>query len=115
VTGVQTGALPISVSSEIRNFDRHLSFRMIEQLIDEQGVIFVDKELETAILDYFKITRESSTFDENLQQENTWNTFVEYLDYQAFQRQRLIDFDCASEYQDPESNLFNIGGACYVK
>ena len=104
-----------TVSTEIRNFDRHLSFRMIEQLIDEQEVTFIDEDLEDAILNYFNVTRESSTFDENLQQENTWNNYVEYLEYQAFQRGRLIDFECALEYQDPTSDLFNIGGACYVK
>jgi parvulin-like peptidyl-prolyl isomerase len=104
-----------TVSTEIRNFDRHLSFRMIEQLIAEQEVTFVDEDLEDAILNYFSVTRESSTFDENLQQENTWNNYIEYLEYQAFQRERLISLDCALEYQDPNSDLFNIGGACYVK
>jgi parvulin-like peptidyl-prolyl isomerase len=104
-----------TVSTEIRNFDRHLSFRMIEQLIDEQEVTFIDVDLEAAILNYFNVTRESSTFDENLQQENTWNNYVEYLEYQAFQRGRLIAIDCAFEYQDPTSDLFNIGGVCYVK
>ena len=104
-----------TVSTEIRNFDRHLSFRMIEQLIDEQQVTFVDEDLKAAILNYFNVTRESSTFDENLQQENTWNNYIEYLEYQAFQRNRLIDLECALEYQNPNSTLFNIGGACYVK
>lgn len=104
-----------TVSTEIRNFDRHLSFRMIEQLIAEQEVTFVDEALEDAILNYFNVTRESSTFDENLQQVNTWNSYIEYLEYQAFQRARLVDLDCALEYQDPNSDLFNIGGACYVK
>ena len=104
-----------TVSTEIRNFDRHLSFRMIEQLIAEQEVTFVDEDLEAAILNYFSVTRESSTFDENLQQENTWNNYIEYLEYQGFQRNRLVDLDCALEYQNTNSTLFNIGGACYVK
>jgi parvulin-like peptidyl-prolyl isomerase len=104
-----------TVSTEIRNFDRHLSFRMIEQLMDEQAVDFNDETLEQAVLNYFEVTRSSSAFDEALQQENTWNSYIEYLEYQEFQRERLVDLDCAFDYQNPNATSFDIGGACYVK
>jgi hypothetical protein len=105
-----------TVSTEIRNFDRHLSFRMIEQLMDEQTLSFNDDALEAAVLNYMSVTRSSSTFDENLQQLNTWNSYIEYLEHQAFQRQRLINLDCAFDYQTNANGLFNQdGGACYVK
>ncbi len=105
-----------TVSTEIRNFDRHLSFRLIEQLMDEQTLSFNDDALEAAVLNYMSVTRASSTFDENLQQLNTWNSYIEYLEYQSFQRQRLIDLDCAFDYQTNANGLFNQdGGACYVK
>jgi parvulin-like peptidyl-prolyl isomerase len=104
-----------TVSTEIRNFDRHLSFRMIEQLMAEQAVDFNDETLEEAVLNYFEVTRNSSSFDESLQQENTWNSYIEFLEYQEFQRERLVELECAFDYQNPSASSYDIGGACYVK
>ena len=104
-----------TVKSEIRNFDRFFNFRMLEQLIDEQEVTFVDETLENAVLSYMDVTRRSATFDQNLQDVNTWNTYIEYLEYQEFQRQRLIDEDCAHAYLTNEDGLFTQGGICYVQ
>jgi hypothetical protein len=89
---------------------------MLENLIDNQTVTFVDEDLETAVLRYLEITRESAAFDESLQQRNTWNAFIEYLEYQEFQRQRLIDEDCAYDYLSNTNGLYNaVGGTCYVQ
>lgn len=104
-----------TVTNEIRNFDRFFNFRMLEQLIAEQEVTFVDGDLETAVLNYMDVTRRSATFDQNLQEINTWNTYIEFLQYQTFQRQRLIDTDCAYAYLNNEGGLFNQGGICYVQ
>lgn len=105
-----------TLNNEIRNFDRFFNFRMLENLIDNQAVTFVDEDLETAVLRYLEITRESAAFDESLQQRNTWNAFIEYLEYQEFQRQRLIDEDCAYDYLTNANGLYNaVGGTCYVQ
>ncbi|MEY3692139.1 MAG: hypothetical protein RLZZ388_310, partial [Bacillota bacterium] len=104
-----------TVTNEIRNFDRFFNFRMLEQLIAEQEVTFVDGDLEAAVLNYMDVTRRSATFDQNLQEINTWNTYIEFLQYQTFQRQRLIDTDCAYAYLNNEGGLFNQGGVCYVQ
>jgi hypothetical protein len=104
-----------TVKSEIRNFDRFYNFRMLEQLIDEQEVTFIDESLEDAVLSYMDVTRRSATFDQNLQESNTWNTYIEFLEYQEFQRQRLIDEDCAHAYLNNTDDLYDLGGACYVQ
>lgn len=104
-----------TVNNEIRNFDRFFNFRMLESLITSQAVTFADETLETAVLRYLEITRESAAFDESLQQRNTWNTFVEFLEYQRFQRQRLVDEDCAFDYRTNDNGLFTNGGVCYVQ
>lgn len=104
-----------TVTNEIRNFDRFFNFRMLEQLIAEQEVTFVDEDLEAAVLNYMDVTRRSATFDQNLQEINTWNTYIEFLQYQTFQRQRLIDTDCAYAYLNNDGGLFNQGGVCYVQ
>jgi hypothetical protein len=88
---------------------------MLEQLIDEQEVTFIDESLEDAVLSYMDVTRRSATFDQNLQESNTWNTYIEFLEYQEFQRQRLIDEDCAHAYLNNTDDLYDLGGACYVQ
>jgi hypothetical protein len=107
-----------TVKNEIRNFDRFFNFRMLEQLIDEQEVTFVDEGLEEAVLRYIDVTRRSAAFDQELQELNTWNSYIEFLEYQEFQRKRLIDEDCAYAYQtafDPNNLIYNVGGMCYVQ
>jgi lysine/ornithine N-monooxygenase len=103
------------VSKEIRNFDKHLNFRMIDKLIADQNLTFADPELEETILNYMEVTRRVSDFNESLQIENTWMSYIEFLDYQTWERQRLIDTDCAFAYLDNLGNVYSEGGACYVK
>jgi hypothetical protein len=110
-----------TVKNEIRNFDRFFNFRMLEQLIAEQEVTFIDQTLEDAVLHYMGVTRRSAAFDQELQELNTWNSYIEFLEYQEFQRQRLIDEDCAYAYQNNESGLYSETdingdrGICYVQ
>ena len=103
-----------TVNSEIRNFDAHFNFRMLESLIANQEVEFVDGDLEAAVLNYMRVTRESAQFDNDLQAENNWNSFIEFLNYQEFQRSRLVDEDCAYAYLTNAEGLFDQGGLCYV-
>ena len=110
-----------TVKSEIRNFDRFFNFRMLEQLIAEQEVTFIDEELEASVLQYIDVTRRSAAFDQELQELNTWNSYIEFLEFQEFQRQRLIALDCAYGYltnQDgiySETDVNDERGICYVQ
>ena len=106
-----------TVKNEIRNFDRFFNFRMLEQLIDEQDVTFIDETLEANVLRYMDVTRRSAAFDQELQETNTWNSYIEFLEYQEFQRQRLIDERCAYDYRTAfgNSGFYDLGGICYVQ
>ena len=110
-----------TVKNEIRNFDRFFNFRMLEQLIDEQEVTFIDEALEATVLRYIDVTRRSAAFDQELQEINTWNSYIEFLEYQEFQRQRLIDEDCAYAYRTNQGGIFSETdvnaerGICYVQ
>lgn len=106
-----------TVKNEIRNFDRFFNFRMLEQLIDEQDVTFIDETLEANVLRYMDVTRRSAAFDQELQETNTWNSYIEFLEYQEFQRQRLIDERCAYDYRTAfgNSGYYDLGGICYVQ
>jgi hypothetical protein len=110
-----------TVKNEIRNFDRFFNFRMLEQLIDEQGVTIIDNDLKDAVQLYMDVTRRSATFDQELQELNTWNSYIEFLEYQEFQRQRLIDLDCAYAYLSNAGRIYSLSnnagtrGICYVQ
>jgi hypothetical protein len=106
-----------TVKNEIRNFDRFFNFRMLEQLISEQEVTFIDETLEANVLRYMDVTRRSAAFDQELQETNTWNSYIEFLEYQEFQRQRLIDERCAYDYRTAfgNSGFYDLGGICYVQ
>lgn len=110
-----------NVKNEIRNFDRFFNFRMLEQLIAEQEVTFIDEALEATVLRYMDVTRRSAAFDQELQEINTWNSYIEFLQHQEFQRQRLIDEDCAYAYRTNQGGIFSETdvnaerGICYVQ
>jgi hypothetical protein len=105
-----------TVKNEIRNFDRFFNFRMLDQLIAEQKVTFVDTVLEETVNRYIAVTRRSAAFDQELQDLNTWNSYIEFLEYQEFQRERLIDEACAYDYRNAFSRLiYSEGGICYVQ
>ena len=110
-----------NVKNDIRNFDRFFNFRMLEQLIAEQEVTFIDEALEATVLRYIDVTRRSAAFDQRLQEINTWNSYIEFLEYQEFQRQRLIDEDCAYAYRTNQGGIFSETdvnaerGICYVQ
>ena len=63
------------------------------------------------------VTRRSAAFDKELQETNTWNSYIEFLEYQEFQRQRLIDERCAYDYRTAfgNSGFYDLGGICYVQ
>jgi hypothetical protein len=67
------------------------------------------------------VTRRSAAFDQELQELNTWNSYIEFLQHQEFQRQRLIDEDCAYAYQTNMGGLYSVTdvdgerGICYVQ
>lgn len=103
-----------TVNTEIRNFDAHFNFRMLSYLIANQDVTFLDEDLESAVLNYMRVTRESAQFDADFQSENNWNSFIEFLEYQEFQRERLINETCAENYLVDNDGVYDIGGLCYV-
>jgi hypothetical protein len=106
-----------TVNNEIRNFDRFFNFRMLETLLIRQELKFKDDDLEDAIYNYFDVSRRSADFDQKLQEQNTWNGYIEFLEYQQFQRNRLVDEACAHAYSSNEGGLYNAGagGICYVQ
>jgi hypothetical protein len=105
-----------TIANEIKGFDTMLQARIFEKLSAAQAVTFVDSDLEDAIVNYIAVTRADNSFSEDLTYEQTWDTFVRYLEYQEWQRQRLIDEVCAETFEDADTALeYQAGGVCYVK
>ncbi len=105
-----------TIANEIKGFDTMLQARIFEKLSAAQGVTFADSDLEDAIVNYIAVTRANNAFSEDLNYAQTWDTFVRYLEYQEWQRQRLIDEVCAETFEDADTALeYQAGGVCYVK
>ena len=89
--------------------------------IEGKGKVLIDEDLEDAVLRYMDVTRRSAAFDQDLQELNTWDSYIEFLEYQEFQRQRLIDEDCAYAYRFNDGGIYsetdaeNERGICYVQ
>jgi len=106
-----------TITNEIKNFDTMLQARIYEKLSAAQGVTFVDTNFEDAITNYIEVTRASNLFQEELTYDETWATFVRFLEYQEWQRQRLVDEVCADDFlhADEIGSEYQSGGVCYVK
>jgi hypothetical protein len=105
-----------TIANEIKGFDTMLQARIFEKLSTAQAVTFADSDLEDAIRNYIAVTRADNAFSEDLNYEQTWDTFVRYLEYQEWQRQRLIDETCAETFLDADTAPeYQSGGVCYVK
>ncbi len=112
-----------TITNEIKQFDTMLQARIFEKLSAAQAVTFVDNELEAAILNYIDVTRASNAFSEELNYDENWRTYIRYLEYQDWQRQRLVPEVCAEKFATsdtaPEYQAIDINtgvkGVCYVK
>jgi len=105
-----------TITNEIKGFDKMLQARIYEKLAARQGISFVDADLEAAIENYIAVTRASNAFQEELTYDENWATFVRFLEYQQWQRQRLIDEDCAETFLTADvAPEYQAGGVCYVK
>jgi len=105
-----------TITNEIKGFDSMLQARIFEKLSAAQGVTFVDADLEATITNYIDVQRTSNAFSEQLNYEENWDTFIRYLEYQEWQRGRLIAETCAENFQNADLALeYQAGGVCYVK
>lgn len=105
-----------TIVNEIKKFDTMLQARIFEKLSDAQAVTFVDQEIEDSILNYIAVTRASNAFAEELNYDENWRTYVRYLEYQEWQRLRLIPEVCAENFLDADTAVeYQVGGTCYVK
>jgi hypothetical protein len=105
-----------TLNNEIKTFDRLLNARILEKLLASQNVRFNDEDLQDAVEYYIYVTRRNNTFNDNLSYQQSWENYINTLEYQEYERQRLISNECAEEFSTASTSaLFQLGGACYVK
>jgi hypothetical protein len=105
-----------TLNNEIKTFDRLLNARILEKLLASQNVNFNDQNLQDAVEYYIYVTRRNNTFNDNLSYRQSWENYINTLEYQEYERQRLISNECAEEFSNASTSaVFQLGGACYVK
>jgi hypothetical protein len=104
-----------TIKNELKSFDPMIQARIFEKYMANQAITFTDAELGESILNYIDIQRESNDLSNRLDYERTWEDYVRYLEYQEWQRGRLISEVCAEAFINNDGGVYNEGGACYVK
>jgi hypothetical protein len=105
-----------TLNGEIKTFDKLLNARILEKLLASQDVSFNDEALQEAVEYYIYVTRRNNTFNDNLSYQQSWENYLNTLEFQLYQRQRLISNVCAEEFLNANTSVeFEVGGTCYVK
>jgi hypothetical protein len=105
-----------TLNGEIKTFDKLLNARILEKLLASQNVSFNDEDLQEAVEYYIYVTRRNNTFNDNLSYQQSWENYLNTLEFQLYQRQRLISNVCAEEFLNANTSVeFEVGGTCYVK
>lgn len=105
-----------TVEDEIKGFDTMLDAHIYEKLAASQAVVIHDEVVRDAVDNYISVTRAGIAFDANLNYEQSWKTYTEYLALQEKMRERLIDESCAINFANAATAAeYQVGGACYEK
>jgi len=119
-----------AVEGEIKGFDANLKYYIYEKLVSEQKIAFNDEltyinssgveetiDLKVAIENWIKATRDQADFNTKQAWEETWLTYIEFLQQQQASRVsgKLLSETCAIEYQSTSKTgaLWGKDGACY--
>lgn len=105
-----------TLNNEIKTFDRLINARILEKLLASQNVSFNDDALQDAVEYYIDVTRRNNAFNDNLSYQQSWENYINTLEYQEYERQRLISNLCAEVFSNASTSVeFQVGGTCYVK
>jgi hypothetical protein len=105
-----------TLNGEIKTFDKLLNGRILEKLLASQDVSFNDEALQEAVEYYIYVTRRNNTFNDDLSYQQSWENYTNTLEYQEYERGRLISDLCAEEFSNASTSVeFDLEGACYVK
>ena len=105
-----------TVENKIKNFDSNLNKHIYQMNVKAQSIKFTEKgkEVEEAINKWIETTLAKAKFDEDINWEKTWESYLDSLRSAKEEKAKVISQTCAIEFLNAEKgNNWKVGGPCY--
>lgn len=115
-----------TVENKIKNFDSNLNKHIYQMNVKAQNIVFTEKgkAIEEAIDKWIETTLTKAAFDEDINWEKTWESYLDSLRSAKEEKAKVLDRGCAIGFQDhaltPKIDTedggvkeWQVGGACY--
>lgn len=106
-----------TVESKIKNFDPQLNKHIYQLNVQEQNIKFTEagQPIAEAIDKWIEATAKKSEFDENINWEKVWDSYIESLKVEKAEAVKRLPNACAIGFLDDDKTTgkWAEGGACY--
>lgn len=105
-----------TVENKIKNFDSNLNKHIYQMNVKAQSIKFTEKgkEVEEAINKWIETTLAKAKFDEDINWEKTWESYLDSLRSAKEEKAKVISQTCAIEFLNAEKGSnWKVGGPCY--
>lgn len=107
-----------TVEGKIKNFDPQLNKHIYQLNVAEQNITFTEQgqPIADAIDNWIKVNAEKALFDEGINWEKTWDSYIESLKVAKAESSKRISNTCAIGFLDDDKTTdskWKEGGACY--
>ena len=105
-----------TVENKIKNFDSNLNKHIYQMNVKAQSIKFTEKgkAVEEAINKWIETTLAKAKFDEDINWEKTWESYLDSLRSAKEEKAKVISQTCAIEFLNAEKgNNWKVGGPCY--
>lgn len=103
-----------TIESKIKSFDSSLNKYIYASYIASGKLQFKDAELGNKVNEWINVAKQKADHDDELAWEETWETYINSLNQQMVERNKLVSEACAIGYLNPVKGdeWTKIGGLC---
>ena len=105
-----------TVENKIKNFDSNLNKHIYQMNVKAQNIVFTEKgkAIEEAIDKWIETTLTKAAFDEDINWEKTWESYLDSLRSAKEEKAKVISETCAIQFTSSSKGAeWQVGGACY--
>lgn len=105
-----------TVYDTIVGFDSNIDKYIFEKYFESQKLVFNNKEIGEAIENWIETATLTTKLEDEEAWDETWRTYIEYLEQQTAERSKNLSEVCAIQYNlnpsERDSKLWTNGGLC---
>lgn len=105
-----------TVENKIKNFDSNLNKHIYQMNVEAQQIKFTEKgkAIEEAINKWIETTLAKAAFDENINWEKTWESYLDSLRSAKEEQSKVLSQTCTIEFTNAsKGGNWQVGGPCY--